>query len=223
MRTKPKRHRIIWQPAQIELLTYAYPNMETSELARMIGTSNQSVYTKASSLGLKKSPEFMASPLSGRLSRTNGEQTRFKKGIVPWNKGKKFDAGGRSIETQFKKGDRSGRARQLYQPIGSERISKDGYIQRKVNDDLPMQQRWRFVHLIEWEAINGPIPAGFAICFKDGNRQNTALGNLELVSRADLMRRNTCHRYPKEIAQLVQLRGALTRKINNIERKSNGQ
>lgn len=218
-----RNRRFIWKSDQIAILVKLYPETVTSQLARQIGTTTQSVYAKASSLGLKKSPEFLASPLSGRLGRKNGERTRFKKGIVPWNKGKQYEAGGRSAETQFKKGDRTGRANQIYQPVGAERISKDGYLQRKINDDMPMYKRWRGVHIINWEAINGPLPAGHALRFKDGNKLNTNPENLELISRADLMRRNTCHRYGKEIAQLIQLRGALNRKINHTERKSNGQ
>jgi hypothetical protein len=35
-----------------------------------------------------------------------------------------------------------------------------------------------------WEVANGPIPAGLEINHKDGNKQNNALGNLELVSAA---------------------------------------
>ncbi len=57
-----------------------------------------------------------------------------------------------------------------------------------------------------------------AVAFKDGNKQNIALDNLELVSRADLMKRNSYHNYGKEIAQLVQLKGAVTRQINKRER-----
>jgi hypothetical protein len=34
------------------------------------------------------------------------------------------------------------------------------------------------------------------------------------MSRAESMRRNSYHNYPKELAQLIQLRGALNRKIN---------
>lgn len=221
--TAKQNRRTAWKPEQIALLTSLYPDTPTSEVATLLGTSTLRIYGKASSLGLKKSPEFLASNASGRLQAQRGERTRFKKGMVPWNKGKQYEAGGKSLDTRFKKGDRTGRANQIYQPIGAERISKDGYLQRKINDDMPMYKRWRGVHIIVWEAINGPLPAGHALCFKDGNKQNTAFGNLELVTRAELMRRNTCHRYPKEIAQLVQLRGAITRKINRIERKSNGQ
>ena len=36
-----------------------------------------------------------------------------------------------------------------------------------------------------------------------------------LMTRAELMKRNSYHnRYPKEVARLVQLRGAVTRQIN---------
>ena len=47
-----------------------------------------------------------------------------------------------------------------------------------------------------------------------------ALDALELVSRAELMRRNSRHaRYPPEVNQLIQLKGALNRKINARSKK----
>jgi hypothetical protein len=220
-----KNRRVHWSEPLTELLIETYPHIPTQWLASVLKISIQAVYNKALSLGLTKTAEFMASEFGTRLRR--GDQicaaTRFRKGQTPWNKGKHYVAGGRSADTRFTKGNQSGRARQLYQPIGSERLSKDGYLQRKINDDMPLQRRWRGVHIINWEAINGPLPHGHALIFKDGNKQNTDPENLELVTRAELMRRNSCHRYGKEIAQLVQLRGALTRKINSIERKQHGQ
>ena len=120
--------------------------------------------------------------------------------------------GGR--ETQFKPGHLSGRAAQNIKPIGFERVSKDGYLERKINNDMPLQKRWRAVHLLIWEAANGPLPKGHAVAFKDGNKRNLVLDNLELVPRTELMRRNTFHQYGPEIAQVVRLRGAITRQIN---------
>lgn len=146
---------------------------------------------------------------------------RFPKGNVPFNKGVKgWQAGGRAATTQFKKGVRQGVAVKLYQPIGAERVSKDGYLERKVNDDLPLQARWRGVHRIVWEAAHGPIPPGHAVAFLPGKHTADAaritVDCLELVSRAELMRRNSyLTRYPKEVADLIRLRGALNRKINN--------
>ncbi len=88
----------------------------------------------------------------------------------------------------FRTGNRSGRANHVYKPIGTERIAKDGYIERKINDDLPFQQRWRAVHLIRWEAIHGPLPKGHALKCLDGDKTNTDPSNWILIPRALLPR-----------------------------------
>jgi hypothetical protein len=121
-------------------------------------------------------------------------------------------------ETQFKRGERRGVAVRLYKPIGSERISKDGYLERKVNDGLPLQKRWRAVHLILWESVNGPLPRGHAVAFKNGDKADIRIDNLELITRRELMARNTVHNLPKPVAQAVQLLGALRRQINRRTR-----
>ena len=79
-----------------------------------------------------------------------------------WSKGRKIGNNIGSAQTQFKKGERTGRAAELYKPIGSERLHVSGYLERKIHDGLPMQSRWRFVHLLNWEAENGPVPEGMA-------------------------------------------------------------
>jgi hypothetical protein len=86
-------------------------------------------------------------------------------------------------------------------------------------------KNWVPVHRLVWIEHHGPIPAGHAVAFKPGQHtsvlEEITLDRLELVSRAELMRRNTYHKYPKEIAQLIQLRGALQRQINKRERQLN--
>jgi hypothetical protein len=42
-----------------------------------------------------------------------------------------------------------------------------------------------FVHVREWERHHGPVPAGYQIHHKDGNRQNPDIGNLELLTPTD--------------------------------------
>lgn len=204
-----------WTDEEKAALRIQYPNMLTADIAEQMGLTVRTIYNMAAQMGLKKSEAYLASPAACRLRKGDGvgAATRFKPGQHSWNKGMKgLNLGG--IETQFKPGHRGGKAAELYQPIGTERISKDGYIQRKINDDMPLQRRWRGVHIINWEAVNGPLPKGHALVFKDGNKQNTAVENLELLSRAELMRRNSYHtNYPKEVAQIVQLRGAITRQI----------
>lgn len=118
-----------------------------------------------------------------------GRDGTFNKGSSPWNEGKKIGNNPGSARTQFRKGDRSGRACDLYVPIGTERVA-GGYLVRKINDDFPMQARWRGVHLLNWEKDNGTLPAGRCLKCLDGNRLNADLSNWELVPRGLLPRLN---------------------------------
>ena len=101
----------------------------------------------------------------------------------------------------------------------TERISKDGYLERKINDDLPLQARWRAVHLIEWEKANGPLPKGYAIAFVNGDKTDRRLENYALISRAELMRRNTIHNLPPEIKGAITVLGALKRRIREKQNR----
>lgn len=112
----------------------------------------------------------------------------FPKGNVPFNKGQKGICAPGSEKGWFRKGQLSGRAAAVIKPIGTERISKDGYLERKINNDMPFQRRWRAVHLINWEAANGPIPEGMCLKSVDGNRLNVDPSNWVLISRALLPR-----------------------------------
>lgn len=74
-----------------------------------------------------------------------------------------------------------------------------------------------------WEAEHGPLPAGKFVVFADRNQKNFDPSNLVAVTRSENMRRNTYHRYPKEVARLIQLRGALNRQIHKRERHAKRQ
>lgn len=212
-----------WTQAEEAAVSKFYPNTPTKVIAAAVGRSESAVYQLARRLGLKKSDAYFASEEAGRFDGTRGEACRFPKGHEPWNKGTSFTAGGRSAETRFKKGCMSGAAQHNYVPIGSTRLSKDGYLERKTNDEHPVPaRRWVAVHRLVWEAARGPIPPRYVVVFKPGMRTNVedeiTLDRLECISQADNMRRNTLHRYPKEIARAIQLRGALNRRIRNVEK-----
>lgn len=122
----------------------------------------------------------------------SGRTGCFVKGITPHNKGKKCrdGEGGRhqnARKTQFTKGGRTGKAALLYKPIGTERLNKDGYRERKIHDGMPLQSRWRLLHLVEWESVNGPIPEGMVLKCK-GDRLNCDPSNWEMIPRALLPR-----------------------------------
>lgn len=128
--------------------------------------------------------------LCKRKGWLTGRTGCFAKGHVPVNKGQKGYIAPGCEKGWFRKGERRGVAVRLYQPIGTERVSKDGYVERKINDDLPLQARWRAVHLIRWEEANGPLPEGHCLKCLDGNKANTAPDNWLAIPRALLPRLN---------------------------------
>lgn len=208
----------LWSRAEDAALRRRYPHESTAALAPDLRRSVSAVYARADILGLEKSVAYLASPAACRLRRGDnvGAAFRFKKGQVPANKGTRRPGWGpgRMKETQFRKGERSGVAVRLYKPIGTERISKDGYLERKTNDNLPLQARWRSVHLLVWEEANGPLPKGHAIAFLNGDKSDIRLDNLECITRGALMLRNTIHaRFPKPVVDAIYLLGALKRQI----------
>ena len=221
--------RRFWTPDEEAVLRRLYPDLPAWKVAEALGRTSYAVFQRARLLGLTKSEAFWKSEACGQVQRGKRnpkmQATQFKKGLTPWNKGKKGTCGlhPNCRPTQFKKGALQGRAAKVVQPIGAERLSKDGILQRKVNNDLPFQRRWRSVHSLVWEAAHGPIPTGHKVVFLPG--RHTAVAELitpdrlELVSCAELMRRNSYHtRYPKEVGQLIQMRGQLNRKINRLSK-----
>ena len=210
-----------WHAGEDGRLRALYPDFSTKKTARILGRSLFSVYGRAWNLGLKKSAAYLASPAANRLRRGDnvGAAYRFKPGHVPFNKGLKgWSAGGRSVTTRFKKGQSSPRWKHI--TIGSTRVSKDGYLQKKMSETGYPPRDWVGVHILLWQEAQWPIPPGHCVCFKDGNKRNIRLENLELVSRAENMRRNTIHRYPPELKKTIRLAGKLRR---TLRRKTDGK
>lgn len=223
-----------WWPEHDEILRRAYAHNATDRLAEVLGRSARAVYQRAKLLGLGKSAEYLASPASGRLRIGDGRGagTRFTKGQVPLNKGRPqaewmpVESRRRCQRTQFKKGCMAGAVQHNYVPVGTERV-RGGLLCRKVTDDPSIYPaaRWQPVSRLVWEAAHGPIPPGHAVVFKAGRAtvelEAITADAVELVSRAELMRRNSYHtNYPPEVRQLIQLRGALNRKIKNRSKQA---
>ena len=141
-----------WTEQDIATLRRLYANTPTKELAEHFGRSLGGVYDKVHELQLKKSPHYLL--IQRRESvRAAGTSTRWAPGTPPWNKGIPGSTGNHSNtqRTQFKAGRAPEEARN-YQPIGSQRICKDSYLERKVTDgqSIAPARRWVGVHRLVW-------------------------------------------------------------------------
>lgn len=226
---KPQRcQRVYWSTTELQLLREIYPDVPGRDVAALLDRDLSSVHRMAHQLGLGKSEAFNTGADSGRMRRgshPNSVAYRFKPGVVPWNKGTHFVAGGRSATTRFKKGCMSGAAQHNYVPIGSYRFSKDGYLEQKVTDDpaLYPARRWKPVARIVWEQHHGPVPAGHMVVFKRGQFSNRleeiTVDRLECISRAENARRNHWNNN-LTLKALVPLKTHITRQVNRIAREA---
>lgn len=103
--------------------------------------------------------------------------------MVPWNKGKKFNSGGNSYKTRFKKGTIPPNTK----PVGTMVRGKEGYLNIKVSDTGPRKKRWVSLHKYIWEKAHGKLPKDKVVIFLDGDHDNYSIDNLAAVSRAELM------------------------------------
>lgn len=211
--------KAVWTEAQLDMLRTLYPDYKTDDIAFMVGHPLQTVYRKANSLGLKKTPEFVAAESARHLARPDHpmRETRFQKGLVPWNKGTKGIAGVQEAcrATYF----RPGQLPHNTLPIGSTKFDKSDVLLQKVSNAKGNgSKRWRGVHELVWIAANGPLPPKHIVVFKPGMKTNVleeiTLDKVECISLVENMKRNTRHRLPKELANLIALKGSLTRQIN---------
>jgi hypothetical protein len=217
MTTRPPR--TAWTARQLATLRACYPDSKTDDLARHIGRPIKSVYLKAMQLGLKKSAEYLQSVQSGRIQR--GRQhpamvaSQFQPGLTPWNKGKHFDSGGRSVLTRFKPGQMPPNRRS----VGDIRITTDGNLEIKLGEGM---RQWKTLSHYVWFVQHGTWPPkGYVLRAINGDNHDPRIENLELLTRSENMRRNSYHtNYPPEVKKLVQLKGAITRQVNRIAREA---
>lgn len=107
--------------------------------------------------------------------KTGFGRGHFPKGHKPANpilKGQRL-----GLKTEFKKG----RVPPNRVPIGSERFTKDGYLQIKIKDGNK-NNNWIVKHRLIWEQHNGPVPPKHRVVFLDGDKNNLDISNLELMS-----------------------------------------
>jgi len=189
----------IWTLEENIILIEKYADSYTADLLKILpGRTISSICGHANILKLHKSELFYASGMGGRISSENdiGVETRFTKQMPGWNKGKKQsdymspEKIERTKATRFKKGQDPHNT----VPIGTERFSKDGYIEVKVRhlkDGDANNKNFEFKNRIIYEKHFGPIPEGMIVEFVDRDKLNFEPSNFCLKSRKENLLQNT--------------------------------
>ena len=205
---------------EIEHIRQHFADTPTADIAKALDRPYHSIVNKAAAMGLKKSGAYLRSDKCGRLYSGCGigRAHRFPKGQPAWNKGKKLGkewTTGRMADTQFKAGNLPHNTK----PEGDGAITKrsGGYWWIRIS-----LGKWRQLHTNIWEQANRQIdPKTEMVKFRDGDRDNCALENLYLETRAGNMADNTIHRYPEEIKQAIAMKRTLTFTITHYAEKKN--
>lgn len=122
------------------------------------------------------------------------KDSQIKKGNIPPNKGQKMspDLYEKCKATMFKKGQIPANAIGFKDgdiTIRHDHQNRDGKPYKYIRLELG---KWYPLHQYKWELVNGKPPKGHCLWFIDGDTMNTDLSNLELITRAENMRRNSC-------------------------------
>jgi len=210
--------RHLWTGQELRYLIENYPNKPTVVIAEFLNIPLISVYSKAYYIGLTKSDAYKESELSGRYrgSVEAGKPYRFKKGHVPANKGKNMSPEQYKAckATMFKKGHAPHNTKQ------------DGYISIRIDKHgrpyahiRIARGKFDLLHRQIWINNFGPIPKGMIVSFKNNDTADLRPENLELITRAENMKRNTRHNYPDDLQSAIIALNKLKKYIKDNEQK----
>lgn len=100
-------------------------------------------------------------------------------------------------------------------PVGGIRKRHDGYLDVKMEDGS-----WIPLSHINWKNAYGEYPPkGVLLTYKDGNKQNCDVSNLEPITYQELLDRNSLNRMPKELQDVIHKQRIIKQMI---KRRENG-
>ena len=198
----------IWTDKEAKKLTALYPVTSHPKLMKIFKRSSASIYGKAELLGLSKDPAYMAELKKVFVANLveGGKKTRFGK-TESWNKGTKGIM--KANSGTFKKGRLPHNTRQH----GEESFDKDNHILVKIGHN-----HWVKKHFLLWESVNGKVPKGMVLRFKNGNPHDIRIDNLQVITKAENMQKNVVHHYPAELKQTIKLVNKLKKTIKDVKK-----
>lgn len=209
-----------WTQEENEYMRKHYPTTPIKECVDYLNRSEKSIYMQAKLLGIKKDKDYLSSLFREKMNSVF-VQNMYKKGNIPLNKGvpmskEKYE---KCKETFFKKGGDPPNTNPEGDGAVTFRRNKDWYCYNvRISKGV-----WIPLHRYVWQQVNGPIPKGFIVTFKNGDYRDCRIDNLELMSRADNMRRNSLHNYPEDLKSAIQIKAGFNRKLNKIIKKYESQ
>lgn len=206
-RTSALKGRTTFSQQEDQFIKDNYLSIPLKTLAKKIGRSGCGVKGRMKALNLVIPKE---------LANQRKLDSHYKKGRIPENKGKKqtefmsLEAIERTKATRFRKGHRPNNTAE----VGTEAEVKGGYIKVKISEPNNWELKQRLVYQ---NHHNVSLTSEDAIVFIDGDIKNFDPENLKKLSRAELMDKNSIHRYPKELKDIIRLNSKLIKQINKQE------
>jgi hypothetical protein len=185
--------------SQVEYITEKYQLHQAKKVTELLNKTCNGTFTEAQIKAFVKNHGI-------NCNRTG----HFKKGQAPWNTGTKGVM--KPNKTSFKKGD----IPINHRPVGSERITKDGY--REIKTAEP--NKWELLHRHSWAKVHGKENMPENLRFKDNNKMNCDASNLEPVSNQEHMVLNMMgfNQTPEELRPTVLSIAKLDVKTSNLRK-----
>lgn len=202
-----------WTEDEDRILRVLFPYLTTVDVSAILKKPYGVVHNRAGVLEVKKDQDWVRIHARANALKA-GESSRFQKGIRPWNSGTKGKGVMKANSGTFRKGNLPHNTRK----DGDTSIRKDKagryYLHRRTALGV-----WSMEHVLLWEDAHGPAPDGMVIAFKDGNTAHLRLENLECISRAALMQRNTIHRLPEDLKDFIRQLMSFNIQLQKIKKR----
>lgn len=204
-------NRTTFSEKEDQILKENYLDIPVKRIASMLNRSECGINTRLRQLNLVIPQE---------LADQRKASGMIRKGSIPPNKGKKqseymsAEAIERSKASRFQRQHIPHNAKNDWEEV--QRKDSCGNLYWMIK--LPENRKLIYKHIWIWEIENGKVASGYNVVFKNQNSLDCRIENLECISNSELMKRNSLHRFPEELRKIIQLKGALKRQINKIEK-----
>ena len=197
---------------QKEFVSKHYLDYPIKRLATFIGRSQTFVRNE-----LKRQNLVIPRELIEKRKR----ESYYSNGHNPFNKGKKQteymskESIERTAKTRFKKGREPHNTK--FDFCISKRMDTSNRYYYYIRID---KSNWVLLHRYIWEQVNGPIPDGFNVQFKDGNSIKCNIENLYLVNRKNqvFVNKNGGNKLPFEQRKSLELINRINLKVKEYEK-----